>query len=76
VKKNKPTVTIQAGDDRLAANELEVKVLLRGTPVAVIYALAHGLPRDALEAIQSALTEEMARRPPSRPSHRRTKTRP
>ncbi len=60
------TVTIAKGDKGLASDELEVKVLLRGTPEAVIVALAHGLPREALQAIHDALGEEMRRRQPSR----------
>lgn len=68
-------VTIAAGDKGLASDELEVKVLLRGTPEAVIFALAHGLPREVLQAIHDALGEEMRRRKPSRAVSRR-RTRP
>jgi hypothetical protein len=73
-RKQVPRVTIAKGDKGLAHDELEVKVLLRGTPDAVIFALAHGLPRAALTAIHDALGEEMRRRKPSRAvSGRRTK---
>ncbi len=64
-------VTITAGNKGLASDELEVKVLLRGTPDAVIFALANGLPRQALEAIHDKLGEEMRRRKPSRADSRR-----
>ena len=74
MKKKKPTVTIQAGDDRLAANELEVKVVMRGTPFAVIAALANGLPREALKAIQSALADQLVARWPV--ARRRTRKQP
>jgi hypothetical protein len=68
---NKVTITNGKG---LASDELEVKVLLRGTPQAVIFALAHGLPREALTAIHDALGEEMRRRTSSRAVSRRRTT--
>ncbi len=53
------TVTITADGKGLADNELEVNVVLRGTPQAVIFALAHGFPREALEAMRDAFDEEL-----------------
>lgn len=41
---------------------LEVKIVLRGSPEDVVGALVHGLPRKSLEAVQTALNEELQKR--------------
>ncbi len=68
-------VTNAVGIKGLAHDELEVNVVLRGKPEAVILAMAHGLPREALQAIHDALGAEVRRRQkPSRAVPRRTKS--
>lgn len=53
------TIEITQGQQ---ADELEVTVKLKGEPEAVIKALCHGLPREALMQMQDALGAELAKR--------------
>lgn len=53
------TVEITSGQE---ADQLEVTVKLKGEPEAVIKALCHGLPREALMQMQEALGAELAKR--------------
>lgn len=55
---NKVTI---AGIEELPDDELEIRLVLRGTPEVVIGALAHGLPRHALEAMRDALGKQLRR---------------
>lgn len=53
------TIEIMEGQD---ADGIEVSVKLKGDPGAVIQALCHGLPREALEQLRDALGAELAKR--------------
>ena len=56
-------VTITVGNKgALAPDELEIDIRLRGKAEAVVGAMVHGFPREALEKIRDAFDEEMRRR--------------
>lgn len=60
MKSSFDTVTIT--NDKHAANELEVSVVLRGKPEAVVGAMVNGFPRAAIESLRDAFDEELRRR--------------
>lgn len=43
--------------------ELEVTVVMRGKPEAIVGAMANGFSRAALESLRDAFGEELRRRP-------------
>jgi hypothetical protein len=56
-------MTIEFTNDPDAKDdELSVNITLRGEPTKVINALAHGLPREALEQLRDAFIAETEKR--------------
>lgn len=55
---SKVTTTVK----KLAQDELEVSVVLRGKPEAVVSAMVNGFPLKALESLRDAFDNELRQR--------------